>query len=120
MGDETEGSLSSVLFFIQTGKCYEMPSRPRKKEDSNSDVGDGIATNEIGGKKRNGLEVEDLPLPSTRKVGSMMTIIYSRKAHHANVCKLAMYYWREDSSCEDVLPHMNDEVHCKVPERNLG
>lgn len=61
------------------------------------------------------LDVEDVPLPYKREVGSIMTKILSRHAHRVNVREHAVHFGRKGSSYADVLSHVNYEWNEKVP-----
>lgn len=57
------------------------------------------------------------PLHYTLELGSMMTIISSRKNHHLKVRKDAVQFRREWSVNGNVLSHINYEEHGKVSTR---
>lgn len=63
-------------------KLYKMLSTAREKVKSDSDGGEGIATNVDKDRKKAIFEVEGVPMHYTREVENMMTGILSRKGHH--------------------------------------
>lgn len=64
-----------------------MPSRAGKEKESDSDDGEGIATDKEEGKKKGTFETERLTLHYAWEVGNMVGGVLSRKAHHASICK---------------------------------
>lgn len=75
-----------------------MMSRVQKHEESDSHDSEGSPTKKDERKKKAGFEVGGVPLHYTRKVGNILTSIFSRRAYHFNVCEEHVHFWRKDSS----------------------
>lgn len=72
-----------------------MLSRVGREDDRESDGGESAVTEEVAGKKKVVLDVENVPLHYPREVENMMATILSCKADNVSVGDQAVHFRRK-------------------------
>lgn len=73
----------------------------------------------VGGTKKAIFWIEGATLHYAREVGSVMTKIFSRKAHYVTFFENAEHFRRRESTNEDILSHVYYEGRRKVSTKCL-
>lgn len=91
-----------------------MLSGAKVKKERHSSDGEHCAIKAGEGNKIVVPALESVPLHNTQKVGNIMDSMSTRKAHHSNICKKNVPFFRKGLSYGDMLFHDSDERYARV------